>query len=91
VPTKIFPLADGGINFSGTTFDTAGYYTPAAWNALSVVTNDIFSNVAVSSNYAPSSSSVAANADSTIAGDFYDLDGNTIPASGSISAGAVQV
>ncbi len=88
---KILGFADGGINFAGSAFTSAGYFTPAAWNAQSVVTDDIFSNVAVSSSYAPSTSSVAANADTTIAGVFYDLNGNPVPASGNVSAGAVQV
>jgi hypothetical protein len=87
----ILGFADGGINFAGTTFTSAGYFTPAAWNAQSVVANDIFSNVAVSAGYAPSSSSVAASAGNPIAGLFSDFDGNSIPSSGSISAGAVQV
>jgi hypothetical protein len=87
----ILGFADGGINFAGVTFTSAGYFTPAAWNAQSVVANDIFSNVAVSSSYAPSSSSVAATAGSPIAGLFSDFDGNTVPATGSISAGAIQV
>jgi hypothetical protein len=87
----ILGFADGGINFAGVTFTSAGYFTPAAWNAQSVVANDIFSNVAVSSGYAPSSSSVAASAGNPIAGLFFDFDGNSIPSSGSISAGAVQV
>jgi PKD domain/RTX calcium-binding nonapeptide repeat (4 copies) len=87
----ILGFADGGINFAGTAFSSSGYLTPAAWNAQSIVTNDVFSNVAVSSSFAPSSSSTAANAGSPVAGVFYDLDGNPIAASGDISAGAVQV
>jgi SdrD B-like domain/PKD domain len=90
-PTTIYAFAKGGINYVGTSYVSSGYFTPAAWNAQSVVANDIFSNVTISSSYAPSSSGIAANADTYIAGIFYDLHGNPIPASGSISAGAVQV
>ncbi len=90
-PNTIYAFARGGINYVGTSFVSSGYFTPAAWNAQSVVANDIFSNVSVSSSYAPSTSSAAANADTYIAGVFYDLHGNPIPASGPISAGAVQV
>jgi SdrD B-like domain/PKD domain/Right handed beta helix region len=91
MPTQIYNLAAGGVNFSGTTFATAGYYTPAAWNAASVVRNDIFSDVPVSSSGAPSSNSIAANADTYIDGVFYDFDDKPIAASGAISAGAIQV
>ena len=91
MPAQIYPLAAGGVNFSGTTFATAGYYTPAAWNAASVVANDIFSNVPVASSGAPSASSIAANADTYINGVFYDFDDQPIPATGPISAGAIQV
>ncbi len=84
--------ADGGINFVGTDYVTAGYLTPAVWNAESVVGTDLFSNVTInSSTYAPSSSSVAASADSPVAGVFLDFTGATRPTSGHWTAGAVQV
>jgi hypothetical protein len=71
--------------------NSQGYRTPEEWNAMSPVGTDVFSDVSVSSSYAPSSTSVAANAGKLYGGVFADYNGRIRPTSGSWSAGAVEV
>jgi hypothetical protein len=87
-PTR---YTNGGINYI---FDNGvkavGYKTPAEWNALPQVASDIFSDVSIN-GYTPASNSAAANGGSQADGVFYDFYGHARPASGPISAGAVEV
>jgi hypothetical protein len=72
--------------------DQKNYVSGSQWNAFAVVDSDVFADVAISSNYTPSSSSAAASDGSFVAGVFNDLYGSTRPGkSGRWSAGAVQV
>lgn len=84
--------ANGGINYVGSTWTSSGYLTINNWNNMSVVGTDDFANTTLNSNYAPASGSVAATADSAVAGMFNDFYGNARLTNGSgWSAGAVQV
>jgi len=89
---KPLPYAEGGMNYVWSNWSNAqGYHTAAEWNARPQVGTDVFSNVSVGSNFAPSSSSAAANAGRLFGGVFTDINGKIRPSSGGWSAGAVQV
>lgn len=93
MPGKFNPYADGGINLIWPTWDPPnGYYTPANWNDLSFVKDDYFYSTAYNpSTLAPATSSFAATAGEQTPGVQFDIYGNPRPASGPITAGAVQV
>jgi PKD repeat protein len=91
VPASISLWAQSGINYVGSSYVQAGYRTAAEWNALAGVSTDFFSNTPINGSYAPSGSSLAANADTAVAGVFTDYYGNARPTSGKWTAGAVQV
>jgi hypothetical protein len=82
--------ANGGINWLSTGSSREGYKTPSQWNAYGQVNSDLFSNVSLGSNSAPSSSSAAANVGNRYAGVFTDFFGKSRPSS-SVTAGAVQI
>jgi len=89
----ILQYANGGINYVWPTWsNTSGYKSPAAWNAYGVVGTDYFSDVSFNtSTDAPSTSSVAASAASVWNGVFTDMNGKLRSATGSWTAGAVEV
>jgi hypothetical protein len=88
----IAAYAQGGINYVWPSWsNSAGYKTPAEWEAYGVVIKDYYQDTAVSSSYAPSTSSVAANAANVWAGVFTDMNGKMRPATGKWTAGAVEV
>jgi hypothetical protein len=92
LPAKFDAFANGGINFVEDAYGTSGYLTPAEWNDESVVGTDYFYNVAIdSSTGAPAVGSPIDNIDSAAAGVYGDINGNTRPAGGGWTAGAVQV
>lgn len=83
--------AEGGMNYVWSSWsNSAGYRTAAEWNALPQVGTDVFSDVSVGGNYAPSASSAAANAGRLYGGVFTDFYGKYRPATGAWSAGAVE-
>ncbi|HET6247963.1 MAG TPA: PKD domain-containing protein [Tepidisphaeraceae bacterium] len=92
MPKSFNSYAAGGINYVYPTWAPPhGYYTPAAWDALKFVSNDRFSQTAVTSNYTPVAGSVAATAGIPVPGVLVDINGKVRPiASGHISAGALQ-
>ena len=77
-------LVYAGINMLNST-----YLTASQWNALSVVGTDFFASTSLNSNYSPVSGSLAATADSPLAGNFTDYYGTTRSTSGKWAAGAV--
>jgi PKD domain/RTX calcium-binding nonapeptide repeat (4 copies) len=81
--------ANGGINYFGLTSTTAGYQTPAEWNAWSEVGTDYFSSTAITSNDAPDAGSLASSAATAIPGVFADIYGTARAQSGKWAAGAV--
>jgi len=95
VSHNVWQKPDGysGIMYIAPTWtDQRSYVTAAQWNAFSVVDSDVFADVKISSNYTPSSSSVAASEGIYVAGVFDDLYGNARSGkNGRWSAGAVQV
>ena len=64
--------------------------SPGEWNSYSQVGADVFSDVSIK-GYTPAANSAAANAGAQADGVFFDYYGNPRPASGPISAGAVEV
>jgi flagellar motor switch/type III secretory pathway protein FliN len=42
--------ANGGVNYIGKSYTSSGHVDPGTWNALSVVGDDVFRNVALSNN-----------------------------------------
>jgi leucyl-tRNA synthetase len=90
----MFPgYAEGGINYVWPMWsNSTGYRTPSEWESYGVVGKDYYSDVSFnSSSYAPSSSSVAANAGVVWTGVFTDRNGKIRSNSGSWTAGAVEV
>jgi hypothetical protein len=81
--------ADGGINYFGTSFTSAGYLTPTAWNNESEVGTDYFSSTAIESNDAPDPGSLASTAATAIPGVFANIYGTARNQSGKWAAGAV--
>jgi PKD repeat protein len=89
---KIGAYAEGGINYIWPTWSNSdGYQTPTEWNSLSQVGTDVFSKTTLDSRYAPISGSSAIGEGMHAPGVFVDFYGNARPASGAITAGAVQV
>jgi hypothetical protein len=93
MPTVFNSYAAGGVMYIWPAWrPPRGYYTPAAWDALPFVVDDLFSATAVtSSGYVPDAGTVAATADQYFPGVLDDINGSPFPLSGPISAGAVQV
>ena len=89
-PGTYLGYADGGINFVGLSYVTAGYKSPTQWNAMTGVGTDFFAKTTLTSSFAPVTGSVAATADKAVAGNFTDYYGKTRSTSGTWSAGAVQ-
>jgi len=70
----------------------SGYKTPSEWDAYGVVSNEHYQDGSYnSSSFAPSTSSTAANAGVVWNGVFEDMYGKIRPATGSWTAGAVDV
>jgi hypothetical protein len=86
-PGTFYSTANGGVNYVGGT-----YLTAAAWNSKNNVGTDFFYNVTInSSTGAPAVGSPVASAASAVAGVFTDINGNARSATGSWTAGAVQI
>ncbi len=85
--------SNGGVNFVGTSYISSSELTPDEWNAITPGGSDTFWAVSLNtSTFAPSSSdSKAATSGVAIAGVYGDFYGNSRPASGVWTAGAVQV
>jgi hypothetical protein len=85
--------AQGGIFYVWPYFSKQeGFKSPAEWDAYGQVSGEHYEDPSYnSSTMAPSGSSVAANASRPWAGVFEDRTGALRPASGSWTAGAVQV
>lgn len=80
----------GGENYMATWWASpTGYKSAQQWDSLTPVQGDVFSNVSIGSNSAPSSTSVAAHGGVSAIGLFDDFNGHIRPGSG-VSAGAVQ-
>jgi len=63
MPSSFNSYANNGINYVYTSWlPPTGYYTPAAWNALPNVHNDVFSATPLNSALAPATNSAAATA-----------------------------
>jgi Ca2+-binding RTX toxin-like protein len=90
---KVFnPYAHGGMMYFWTSWAPPnGYFTPAAWNAFTNVVNDRFSQIAVTSGYMPTSSSVVTLTSPAAPGVFADINGKIRSLTGTITAGAVQM
>jgi PKD repeat protein len=89
---SISDYAQGGINYVWSYWSNAsGYKTPAEWESLAQVGKDYYEDPSYGSNYAPSTSSKTATAGIAFAGVFADFYGNARAASGSWTAGAVEV
>lgn len=89
--------AQGGYNYLYSYWsNSAGYKDATEWNSLGQVGTDYFADLALT-NYAPSSTSVAANGGTGgsrgigYGGVFNDYRGNARPTSGSRSVGAIEV
>jgi PKD repeat protein len=67
--------AQGGQNIVGTGSNQSSYKDANEWNAMSGVDTDVFSDVAVSSSYAPTSSSVVNSTGEYFMGIFQDMNG----------------
>ena len=91
MPKTFNAYAAGGINYINTSWlPPKGYYTPKAWNALSFVTDDQFSQTAVSADDTPLLGTVAATASRAVYGVFTDMNGKLRPNNGIWTAGALQ-
>ena len=89
MPTKFNNYAAGGINYIWPTWlPPHGYYTPKAWNALSFVQSDEFSQTAITEANAPLAGTLAATTAAPVPGVFVDINGKVRPANGLWSAGA---
>ncbi|HEV2292213.1 MAG TPA: PKD domain-containing protein [Tepidisphaeraceae bacterium] len=81
--------AQGGQNYVYASWSNqAGYKDPSEWNAYGVVGTDVFSDVAVSSSYTPSSSSVVNGTAEAFMGVFHDMNGRI---RSNWTAGAVEL
>jgi len=79
----------GGQNYIGNSPGVqSGYKDPSEWNAYGVVETDVFSDVSISSSFAPTSSSTVNGTGDYYMGVFHDLNGNTRD---DFTAGAVEV
>jgi hypothetical protein len=79
----------GGQNYIGNSAGVqSGYKDPSEWNAYGVVETDVFSDVSITSSFAPSSSSTVNGTGDYYMGVFHDLNGNTRD---DFTAGAVEV
>ena len=92
LPT-IDKYAEGGINYVWPIWsNSAGYKTPAEWEAYGQVDKDYYADVGFNSaTFAPLAGSVAANAGIVWKGVFADMNGKIRSNSGGWTAGAVEV
>jgi hypothetical protein len=92
MPGTAYAYAHGGINYVDNVFTSIGYLTPTQWNTQSQVGTDYFYDVVVDpTTGAPAVGSPAATADQPIPGIASDMYGTPRAASGTWTAGAVQV
>jgi hypothetical protein len=66
----------------------SGYKDSSEWNGMSPVGTDVFSDVSVSSSYAPTSSTVVNDTGDYVMGVFFDMNGKT---RSNWTAGAVEL
>lgn len=91
MPSKFNAYADHGINYVWPYWlPPHGYYTPQAWNALPMVSDDMFSQTTITADDMPLADTLAATAGVQTPGVFVDINGTPRPKTGPITAGAVQ-
>jgi hypothetical protein len=79
----------GGQNYVGSSAGVqSGYKDPSEWNAYGVVETDVFSDVSISSSYAPTSSTTVNGTGDYYMGVFHDINGKVRD---DWTAGAVEV
>ena len=84
--------AEGGINYVWPNWsNSAGYKTPAEWNALGVVGTDYFEDISYNSTSAAPGGGTNRDAATVWAGVFTDRNGKIRPSSGGWTAGAIEV
>jgi hypothetical protein len=84
--------AEGGINYVWPNWsNSAGYKTPAEWNALGVVGTDYFEDISYNSTSAAPTGGTNRDAGTVWAGVFTDRNGKIRSNSGGWTVGAIEV